>query len=262
MRLSALAAGRSSSHRRCDRRRGRGREPLHRPGSRAPALPQPEDRPAERPLRPARAAAGCCCGRPATSQSRGRGPMELHGKRNGRHSMRVNQRIYRGGGGHIDLRTRRRTCTSPTSAPTSAAPTGRSTSSPASSCGGRPDGELAPGPRRPEARTTACATSSAPDPGPRSPRHRHYPGCNQNPTAGPVTLGTSVGWSDIYPSDYDKQWINVAGLRGCFAFVMRVDPQTSSTSPTSTTTPPAACVHLPFRGDGLLTARRAERSLA
>ena len=40
-----------------------------------------------------------------------------------------------------------------------------------------------------------------------------------------MTLGTSVGWSDIYPSDYDHQWINVTGLRGCFAFVLRVDPK-------------------------------------
>src|SRR4051794_8072861 len=39
-------------------------------------------------------------------KSRGRGPIELHGIRNGRRSMRVNQRIYRAGGGHIDLRTR------------------------------------------------------------------------------------------------------------------------------------------------------------
>ena len=73
--------------------------------------------------------------------------------------------------------------------------------------------------------TTACATSSGPGPVRRSPRHRHYPGCNQNPYQDRVTLGTSVGWSDIYPADYDKQWINVAGLRGCFAFVMTVDPQ-------------------------------------
>src|SRR5262249_14762925 len=37
-------------------------------------------------------------------KSRGRGPMELHGHRNGRRSMRVNQRIYRTSGGHITVR--------------------------------------------------------------------------------------------------------------------------------------------------------------
>ena len=40
-----------------------------------------------------------------------------------------------------------------------------------------------------------------------------------------MRLGTSVGWSDIYPPTYDRQWVNVSGLRGCFAFVMRVDPE-------------------------------------
>ena len=38
-------------------------------------------------------------------RSRGRGPIELHGRRNGWRRMRVNQRIYRRGGGHIDVRT-------------------------------------------------------------------------------------------------------------------------------------------------------------
>ncbi len=57
-----------------------------------------------------------------------------------------------------------------------------------------------------------------------SPADPVYPACNQNPRANKVTLGTSVGWSDIYPSTYDLQWIDVTGLRGCFAYVMRLDP--------------------------------------
>lgn len=57
-----------------------------------------------------------------------------------------------------------------------------------------------------------------------SPTDPVYPACNQNPQERKVTLGTSVGWSDIYPSGYDKQWINVTGLRGCFAYVLRLDP--------------------------------------
>jgi hypothetical protein len=39
-------------------------------------------------------------------RSRGRGPIELRGSRNGWHSMRTRQRIYRVGGGHIDLPSR------------------------------------------------------------------------------------------------------------------------------------------------------------
>jgi hypothetical protein len=62
-------------------------------------------------------------------------------------------------------------------------------------------------------------------PGRRSPSHWVYPGCNQNPFRDRVTLGTSVGWSDIYPAAYHQQWINVAGLRGCFAYRMTVDPK-------------------------------------
>ncbi|HRV60690.1 MAG TPA: lysyl oxidase family protein [Solirubrobacterales bacterium] len=59
---------------------------------------------------------------------------------------------------------------------------------------------------------------------PRSPDHAVYPACNQNPKVRNVTLGTSVGWSDIYPSTYDQQWIDVTGLRGCFAYVLHLDP--------------------------------------
>ncbi|MBK5110094.1 MAG: hypothetical protein JJE10_01860 [Thermoleophilia bacterium] len=61
-------------------------------------------------------------------------------------------------------------------------------------------------------------------PGPNSPTDPVYPACNQNPRERKVTLGTSVGWSDIYPSTYDRQWIDVTGLRGCFAYVLRLDP--------------------------------------
>ena len=61
-------------------------------------------------------------------------------------------------------------------------------------------------------------------PGPLSPVDPVYPACNQNPRERKATLGTSVGWSDIYPSTYDKQWIDVTGLKGCFAYVLRLDP--------------------------------------
>jgi hypothetical protein len=59
---------------------------------------------------------------------------------------------------------------------------------------------------------------------PGSPRRRVYPSCNTNPRTRRVTLGTSVGWSDIYPPPYPEQWIDVTGLRGCFAYVHIADP--------------------------------------
>ena len=63
------------------------------------------------------------------------------------------------------------------------------------------------------------------EPGPRSPRSRVFPKCSQDPRKRTVTLGTSVGWSDVYPSKYYQQWIDVTGLRGCFAYVHRADPK-------------------------------------
>ena len=58
----------------------------------------------------------------------------------------------------------------------------------------------------------------------RSPSHAVYPACNQNPGERRVILGTSVGWSDVYPSAYPEQWIDVTGLRGRFAYVQVADP--------------------------------------
>ena len=153
--------------------------------------------------------------------------MELRGRRNGWHTMRTNQRIYKAGGGHITVPSRatlhftdvgtyfggsywkvhqlahfelRRVAPATAASATWSAPARSS--------------------------TTACATSSAPGPAAARPPYRHYPGCNQNPFQRPGhVLGTSVGWSDIYPAAYHKQWINVAGLRGCFAYRMTVDPK-------------------------------------
>jgi hypothetical protein len=59
---------------------------------------------------------------------------------------------------------------------------------------------------------------------PRSPRKEVYPACSTSPLKEKVTLGTSVGWSDVYPPAYPEQWIDVTGLRGCFAYVHIADP--------------------------------------
>ena len=59
----------------------------------------------------------------------------------------------------------------------------------------------------------------------RSPRKFVYPACNKNRSARAATLGTSVGWSDIYGPGYYQQWIDVTGLRGRFAFVHIADPE-------------------------------------
>jgi hypothetical protein len=58
----------------------------------------------------------------------------------------------------------------------------------------------------------------------RSPGRPVYPACSTNSAAQRVTLGTSIGWADIYPPAYPEQWIDVTGLRGCFAYVHIADP--------------------------------------
>jgi Lysyl oxidase len=182
-------------------------------------------------------------------RSRGRGPMELRGKRNGRRSMRVDQRIYRAGGGHIDLRTRATLHFTDVGA----------------YFGGRywkvhqlarfelwsvdHHHRLVRRVRTGPKLNYCLRDLERTRPGRRSPSYPHYPGCNQNPSQNRVTLGTSVGWSDIYPADYSKQWIPVKGLHGCFAFVMRVDPNNLLYESNEHDNTSRRLVHLPFHGD-------------
>ncbi len=182
-------------------------------------------------------------------ESRGRGPMELRGTRSGPDEMKVQQRIYRIGGGYRDF---------PTNAHLQLTDVGayfggrywkvhRLAVFELWSVGSRHRllRRVRVGPK-----TNYCLRDlERTDPGPRSPRYPHYPGCNQNPGRKAVTLGTSVGWSDIYPSDYTKQWINVTGLRGCFAFVMRVDPQNFFYESDERDNTSRRLVHLPFRAN-------------
>jgi len=182
-------------------------------------------------------------------KSRGRGPMEVHGHRNGPRSMRVNQRIYRAGGGHLTVRT------------------GASLrfTTVGDYFGGsywkvhqlarfelwtvdgrhRPVRRVRVGPKLNYCLRDLRRTR----PGRRSPAVWHYPGCNQNPFQDSVALGTSVGWSDVYPADYDKQWIPVKGLRGCFAFVMRVDPRNLLYESNERDNSSQRLIHLPFHAD-------------
>lgn len=61
-------------------------------------------------------------------------------------------------------------------------------------------------------------------PSSRSPVNPVYPGCSLDPGLQTDVLGTSVGWSDIYPYEYPEQWIDVTGRRGRFAYVQIADP--------------------------------------
>lgn len=154
----------------------------------------------------------------------GFGPIEIRGIRiPGTRLMRVNQRIHRRGGGKLTVRTAGRLAFYPVpgqyrywkfrdaarfeiwDVDGSGAPTRK----------------LRTGPKFNYCLRDLVRTK----PTKHSPQHFHYPGCNQDPNKKSVVLGTSVGWSDVYPADYNQQYVNVTGLRGCFAFYLEVDPK-------------------------------------
>jgi hypothetical protein len=183
-------------------------------------------------------------------RSRGRGPIELRGTRNGWRTMTTRQRIYRVGGGHIDVDSEA---------------TLRFTDVGAYWGGGywkvhqlaqfdlRPvleDGSLGD-PVRTSPKLNYCLRDlERTRAGRHSPPRRYYPGCDQNPYRDRVRLGTSVGWSDIYPAPYHQQWINVAGLSGCFVFEMTVDPRENLFESNERDNSSRRRVQLPFDGSG------------
>jgi hypothetical protein len=183
-------------------------------------------------------------------ESRGRGPMEVRGARNGRKSMRVTQRIYKAGGGHITLRT---------GASLHFTDVGEY-------FGGsywkvhqlarfelrkvHPDGTIGPILRTSPKLNYCLRDLDRTRSGRRSPLNAQYPACNQDPSIRHDVLGTSVGWSDIYPADYDKQHINVSGLHGCFVFTMAVDPKHLLFESNEHDNSSHRRVRLPFDGSG------------
>ena len=82
---------------------------------------------------------------------------------------------------------------------------------------------------------------------PRSPRHRVYPACNESAKTRRVVLGTSVGWSDVYPPTYHEQWLDVTGLRGCFAYREAVDPRNGIYESNESNNAAQRTVRLPYR---------------
>jgi len=81
----------------------------------------------------------------------------------------------------------------------------------------------------------------------RSPRPFVYPACSTNPRQQEVTIGTSVGWSDVYPPSYPEQWVDVTGLRGCFAYRHIADPANGIYESNERNNSASATVRLPYR---------------
>jgi hypothetical protein len=182
-------------------------------------------------------------------ESRGRAAMELRGSRNGPDSMKVRQRIFKAGGGHRDFLIAIQLHFTDVGAQYGGSYWKVRNLAHFDLYSLNSDGSLKSVVRQSPKLNYCLRDLERTQPGPRSPRSPHYPGCNQNPGRKAVTLGTSVGWSDIYPYDYDKQWIDVSGLRGCFAFVMQVDPTGALYESNENDNSSQRLVHLPWRGD-------------
>jgi hypothetical protein len=153
----------------------------------------------------------------------GRGPVELHGTRTGPYSMSAVQRIYKRGGGWITVRTGARLGFKSIPGQYRYWKLRHAAGFELWSvdADGRPVKRVRTGPK-----VYYCLRDLKRTHGglPGSPPTFHYPRCSQSNSIKHVTLGTSVGWSDIYPATYNEQWIDVTGLHGRFRFVMIAAP--------------------------------------
>jgi hypothetical protein len=187
----------------------------------------------------------------------GRGPAELHGVRIGRRYMRGRQRIYRRAGGRIGIRTGARIFFKFVPGQTSYWKFQYAARFELWRLDRR-------GRRREFVRRGPKVSYCLRDLDhtrprlPRSPRSRKYPTCSTDPAARRRTLGTSVGWSDVYPPAYPEQWIDVTGLRGCFAYVHQADPRNHLYESNEDNNEAQVIVRLPYRRDAP-PCRRATR---
>lgn len=83
-----------------------------------------------------------------------------------------------------------------------------------------------------------------------SPRWPHFGACSTTRVVRRLTLGTSVGWADIYPSTYPQNAIDVTGLRGCFLYAHVADPTNALVESDETNNAKARMIRLPWRGVG------------
>jgi hypothetical protein len=190
-------------------------------------------------------------------ESIGAGPAELHGVRTGRFFMRAWQRIYRRNGRrlHVDTGARlqfklahlasywwkfyRAASFQLWRVDRKGGPTARVRTGPKVAYCLRDLGHTRPRLHR-------------------SPRLAHYPACSRDPFRRQVTLGTSVGWADIYPPTYPEQWIDVTGLRGCFAYVHIADPRNGVYESNEENNFSQVIVRLPFHPDARRKGCRGE----
>ncbi len=176
----------------------------------------------------------------------GLGPAELHGRRISRKFMRARQRIYKRGGGRIGVRTGARLYFK-------YAHEHRRWWKFFRAAGFQLWRVNHEGQRTRLVRTGRKVSYCLRDlmhsrPGRKaSPEYRHYGACSTNFFQRRVTLGTSVGYSDVYPPTYPEQWIDVSHLRGCFAYAMVADPHNGIFESNEQNNLAQVIVRLPFR---------------
>ncbi len=85
---------------------------------------------------------------------------------------------------------------------------------------------------------------------PRSPARFHFGACSTTFGARELTLGTSVGWADIYPWRYPQNAIDVTGLRGCFLYTLKADPRDEIRELREDNNAASVVVRLPWRSPG------------
>ena len=176
----------------------------------------------------------------------GLGPAEVHGVRTGRYLMRGRQRIYRRGGGRLGIDTGARLLFKYIRGQgrywkflhAARFELWRLDSE------GRRTRRVRQGPKVSYCLRDLKHTRPR---RPRSPRRYVYPGCNRSGATRRVTLGTSVGWSDVYPPTYPEQWIDVTGLRGCFAYRHIADPLNGIYESNESNNDATVTVRLPYR---------------
>jgi hypothetical protein len=156
-------------------------------------------------------------------RSRGRGPIEIRGLRTGPKEMAVRQRILRVGGGRLAIETDAELYFYPIPGQYRYWKMHDAAAFEIWTVDGKNalERRVRTGPKVNYCLRDLVRTK----PGGKSPRSRVYPGCSQDPNKQSVVLGTSVGWSDIYPADYHENYVDISGLHGCFAFVHVADPR-------------------------------------
>ena len=176
----------------------------------------------------------------------GLGPIELHGRRTSPRFMRAHQRIYTREGGRIAVRTGARLVFKYAHLRRRWWKFNRAAAFRLYRLDGA--GKRTRLVRRGPKIAYCLRDLSHTRPGRRaSPRRRVYPACKTSPLVRRTTIGTSVGWSDIYPATYPEQWIDVTGLRGCFAYTQVADPADGIYESDESNNSAQVVVRLPYR---------------